>query len=206
MIRPPNRAGVVFSDAGDGDLRGAPSRRAFFSSVLGIPAEWATVKQVHGSVIERARSPGLIGEADGIWTTKANLPVAVFTADCLGVVLAAEGAKGVAHAGWRGAAQDVVGALFEEMAAAGFRPTSAAIGPGIGPCCFEVGDEVSARFPDSQSSTTWGTQSVDLARHITAGLGIDDVWSAGLCTMHDPGWFSHRRDHTKSRMAAVAWI
>jgi polyphenol oxidase len=206
MISPPGWGGIAFSEGADGDLRSA-APRVRFSAANGIESRWAEVNQVHGAKVIEAHSPGVAGEADALWTASAGLPVAIFTADCFGVVLQAEGAVGVAHAGWRGAAAGVVAKLGEEMARAGHQPVRAAIGPGIGPCCFEVGPEVSEKFPDEQESTTWGTASVDLAARLRADLPESvEVWSAGGCTRHQERWFSHRRTGSKDRMVSVGWI
>lgn len=205
MIRPPWE-GVAFSERSDGDLRNDPVRRAGAAAALGLAPGWAEVRQVHGNNVIRVDSPGPAGEADALWTTAAQLPVAVFTADCLGVVLISPGAAGVAHAGWRGAAGDVVGRLRDAMTAAGHEPRRAAIGPGIGPCCFEVGPEVADRFPSHITRTTWDTRSVDLPAAVRTGLDDLEIWSIGGCTMHEDRWFSHRSDATLQRLAAIGWV
>lgn len=206
MIRPPGPAGVAFSEGGDGDARLDPATRSVISAGLGISEEWATVTQVHGAVSVEVGSAGPAGEADALWTTRRRLPLAVFTADCFGVVLSADGAVGVAHAGWRGVDAGVVARLRAEMAAAGHQPSRAAVGPGIGPCCFEVGPEVAERFPGGQGHTTWGTTSVDLAAALAPQLQGVEVWSSGACTRHEEGWFSHRRDGTTRRLASIGWL
>lgn len=206
MNRPPGADGVAFTDEGEGDQRNDLTARSAMSSWLGISRRWATVRQVHGVRTVRATDPGELAEADGIWTNRPGLPLAVFTADCFGVVLYGGNAVGVAHAGWRGAAAGVVTALRREMTVHGHEPTTAAIGPGIGPCCFEVGPDVAERFPLDIRETTWGTQSVDLASAIRHELDGLDVWLAGACTMHDPGWYSHRQNRTPLRHATICWL
>lgn len=203
MIRFP---GAAFTEAVDGDQRSDPTSRSAVATALGIPAEWATVRQVHGARVVQAGGPGDLGEADALFTTRPSLPLAVFTADCAGVVVQAEGGVGVAHAGWRGAEAGVVPELVEAMKAAGLDPRSVLVGPSIGPCCFEVGSEVTARFPTAVSVTTWGTPSVDLHQVVVEQVGALEVSVVAGCTRHDPGWFSHRRDATPARMAAVAWL
>jgi len=108
--------------------------------------------------------------------------------------------------GWRGARAGVISRLREEMSEAGHAPTQAAVGPGIGPCCFEVGPEVLDQFTDDQSSTTWGTASVDLPSFAAGDLHGLQTWFSGACTRHDEGFFSHREDGTPRRMAALGWI
>ena len=82
----------------------------------------------------------------------------------------------------------------------------AAIGPAIGPCCYEVGPEVAAEFAGFTAITTWGTTSVDLIRVITAQLGGHQVWLSGMCTHHDERFHSYRRDGTDARQVAVGWL
>ncbi len=206
MIRPPGGDGVAFSQEADGDIRNDAGARQRLSRSLRVPADWATVQQVHGSQVARVERPGSAGPADALWTEVSGLPIAVFTADCLGVVLIAGSAVGVAHAGWRGARSGVVAALREEMAEAGHAPYAAFVGPGIAECCFEVGPEVSDLFPGHVSTTSWGTTSVDLAGYVTESLDDLEVWVSRSCTRHDPGWYSHRRDGTKRRLAALGWL
>lgn len=207
MIRPPGWDGVAFTDRSDGDLRGDPQAREAVSRSLGMSSEWATVRQVHGSRVVRVDGPGDAGEADGLWTSDSGLPVAVFTADCFGVVLMAPTAVGVAHAGWRGVVAGVVGSLRDAMTCANAPPVRAAVGPGIGPCCFEVGDDVAERFDSRHvGETTWGTTSVDLPGALGHGLAGLEVWASEGCTLHEEGWFSHRGDGTRRRMAAVGWL
>jgi hypothetical protein len=206
MIRPPGFRGVAYSSAGDGDLRNDPEARRQLSADIGIAREWATVRQVHGGLAIEAIGSGVLGEADAVYTIRPGLPAAVFTADCLGVAIEADQGVGIAHAGWRGVVAGVVENLRTAMNAAGRTPLRAAIGPGIGPCCFEVGPEVAERFPANTSTTTWGTASVDLPAAVASRLEGLEVWQAGTCTRCSEGFFSHRRDGTPARMAAIVWL
>ncbi|MFQ5522505.1 MAG: polyphenol oxidase family protein [Acidimicrobiia bacterium] len=206
MIRPPELEGVAFSEASEGDLRHDLRARTALSLELAIGPAWATVHQVHGSGVVRVEEPGQTGEADALWTTVSRLPIAVFTADCFGVVLIAEGAVGAAHCGWPGASEDVVGHLRAVMVAAGYAPRQAVLGPGIGPCCFEVGPEVAQLFPDEQATTSWGTTSVNLPAVIARQLDGVEISDVRRCTYHEPGWFSHRRNRDPERLAALGWL
>ena len=205
MIVPPGSTGVVFTDASDGDMRADRSARQRISSSAGIPGEWATVSQVHGDEVVRASSPKNHGEADALWTDVPGLPLAVFTADCLGVVAVASSAVGVAHAGWRGASKGVVKSLVDTIESNGHSVKQVLIGPAIGPCCFEVGPEVAQRFPGSLSETRWGTMSVDLISAVREQTTAGISW-VGECTRHAEGFLSHRRDQTPQRMATLAWL
>ncbi|MGH8875413.1 MAG: polyphenol oxidase family protein [Acidimicrobiia bacterium] len=208
MIRP--FPGAAFTAAPDGDLRGDQLARARVSELLGVPSRWATVEQVHGGKVVEATGPVSHGPADALFTTRPGLPLAVFSADCVTVVLTTEGeeppqAVGVAHAGWRGLAAGVIGNLRRGMLEAGAPPVRAAVSPSIGPCCFEVGPEVAALFPGPVRSTSWGAASVDLWALALRQLEGLEVWESGMCSHHQPGWFSHRRDATIARSAAIAW-
>lgn len=206
MIRPPLLHGAAFSQASDGDVRNDLDARSSLSEALGVSSSWATLHQVHGREVVRAGVSGEVGDADAVWTTERGLPVAVFTADCFGVIISAPTAVGVAHAGWRGAVAGVVEALRSEMVGSGHTPTTAAIGPGIGACCFEVGADVGEEFPADVAMTTWGTMSVDLARPILRQLDGLETWLSEECTYHDEDWFSHRRNGRRNRLATLAWM
>lgn len=207
MIRPPARSGVAFSEKSDGDLRGDSLARADGCAKLDISTEWVTLRQVHGGDVVHRDTPGDAGEADAAWTTTPRLPLVIFTADCFGVVMHAPGAVGVAHAGWRGVDSGVVEHLRTEMTRAGHTPTRAEVGPGIGPCCFEVGPEVAVRFERHvRTATTWGTVSVDLRALVASQLEGIDTWSVVSCTQHDPGWFSHRGSGTSQRLGTIGWL
>lgn len=206
MIRSAPWPGVAFTLAVDGDQRRQAAREAV-SAGLGISSEWATVRQVHGNRVVEATGSGLAeGEADAVFTKVAGLPVAVMTADCAAVVVGGESGVGVAHAGWRGAEAGVVACLVNEMRSAGVTLRWAAVGPFIGPCCFEVGPEVAARFPGQVTLSRGGDTSVDLGDALGEQLGDLPTWWSGRCTLHQSGCFSHRRNATIRRMAAIGWM
>lgn len=197
------RALTAFSEAADGDTRGDVAARHRIGSSLGISGDWAEVSQVHGADVVEVTAPGQRGSADALFTTVADLPLAIFTADCAGVVIEAETAVGIAHAGWRGAAAGVIASLRRRFDEGGHIVRRAVIGPHIRACCFEVGPEVAAHFPEHQSTTSWGTLSVDLAGALEQQLDGIEVVDFGGCTHHEDGWFSHRRDGDPRRLAAL---
>jgi polyphenol oxidase len=153
-------------------------------------------RQVHGTrVVVDAQG---IEEADGQVTTARGVAAVVLVADCLPIALVGRDAAGVVHAGWRGLAG---GVLEEGVAACG--AVAAAIGPGIGPCCYEVGDDVRAVFGTSEP--TLDLKAIARARLEAAGVG--EVHDCGLCTSCDAErFFSHRRDRgVTGRQAGLAW-
>lgn len=194
MISPAD--GVAFTTAADGDMRRDHAARAR----LGL-AEWATVRQVHGATVVDASGSGDHGEADGLFTTETDLALAVFTADCLGVVIHGPGRVAVVHAGWRGVASGVVPNAVARIGDV----RSVHIGPHIRPCCFEVGPEVSARFVGHLGRTRAGTTSVDLASAVAAQLPVEPG-IVDLCTRCGNDTFSHRGNGTSERLAALGWV
>ncbi|MEX2280471.1 MAG: polyphenol oxidase family protein [Acidimicrobiia bacterium] len=195
MISP--APGVMFTTAADGDMRRQPA----YMTRLRVVGDWATVRQVHGSKVVEVERPGDHGEADGLFTDVPGLPLAVFTADCLGIVLRGPSEVAVVHAGWRGLASGVieraVGMLGEV--------DSVFIGPHIRECCFEVGPEVAELFEGHLGRTTAGTVSVDLAGAAAARLPLQPE-VVDLCTKCGADTFSHRLNATDARMATVGWI
>lgn len=198
MISP--APGVAFTEEVDGDMLDAAAVRSV-SGALGIGSDWATVSQVHGAVITTADSPGTHGPADALVTTRSGVPVAVRTADCVGVVGHAPGKVGVAHAGWRGLAAGIL-ARFAGVMGDGARYY---VGPSIGPCCYEVGPELARLFPSHLGTTSSGARSVDLRAAALAALPYV-AWMDERCTMCDEGLPSHRRDGTRRRIAAIGWL
>ena len=202
MIRPPGFRGAAFTTAREGDMESG--HRWLVSRTLAIPEEWATADQVHGTEVLDVDRPGPAGRGDALTTSTIDLPLAVFTADCGAVILESESAVAVVHAGWRGAAAGVVARAARFLAPDG-GVRRAALGPTIGPCCFEVGEEVAAVFPAHIATTDWGATSVDLPGAIQAQIPNVDWWSADACTRCGEGWFSYRNDATSSRLAALGW-
>jgi polyphenol oxidase len=156
-------------------------------------------RQVHGTRVVVDAEGG--EEADGQITTRPGVAAIVLVADCLPVALAGPGAAGMLHAGWRGLSEGVLEAGV--AAVGGSEGAAAAIGPGIGPCCYEVGDDVRAVFGTTE-------RTLDLkavARERLHAAGVREVHDCGLCTACDAErFFSHRRDRgVTGRQAGLAW-
>lgn len=143
--------------AGSGDDPAAVATNSHrLASALGFrTADLARLRQVHGAevaVVERPGPPGWpIGEFDAAVTDRPDVVLLVLAADCVPVLLVdpERPAIGAVHAGWRGVAADAPGAAVRRMVEAfGSRPASlrAAIGPCIGPCCYEVDEPVAEAF------------------------------------------------------------
>lgn len=128
----------------------------------------------------------------------------VLVADCLPVALLGDRGLAMLHCGWRGLAGGIVEAASRKVGA-----RAAAIGPGIGPCCFEVGEEVEHAFGDLGPGLMNG-RNLDLpeaARRLLLRAGAETVAGAGICTSCDGRFFSHRRDRGRTgRQAGIAWL
>jgi YfiH family protein len=172
---------------------------------------FAQGRQVHGTEVLRVDG-GTRGtpDADGVATGQSGVAVMVLTADCLPIALATPTAVAMVHAGWRGLAGGVVEAGVRAVRELGGDdgPLSAAIGPGAGGCCYEVGDDVREALGAEPCGAPAPIDLKRLARARLAALGADVVHDVGLCTMcTDPSlFFSHRRDGpVTGRQGGVAW-
>jgi hypothetical protein len=155
-------------------------------------------RQVHSATVRRAR-PGERGApGDGLWTDAPALPLLALAADCMPIALARERGErpgiAVLHAGWRGLLTGVV----EAGAAALGGRQAAAIGPAIGPCCYEVGEEVAEPFRARFGHDVVHGRRLDLwtaAERALRDAGVEHVERVDLCTAcHPELFFSHRRD------------
>jgi hypothetical protein len=167
-------------------------------------------RQVHGATVRRAGATGEPG--DGLWTDTPGEPLLVFTADCLpvAIVRANGGPPAVAalHVGWRGLLAGIVGSAASTL---GRGELAAAIGPGIGPCCYEVGDEVASPYRERFGEDVVRDGRLDLwsaAERALRTAGVADVHRTDLCTSCNPELlFSHRRDRGRTgRQGMVAFV
>ena len=192
------------------------ARRWSVETTLGVMGtSWC--EQVHGTAVATVTEPGRTYAAtDALVTSLPRAPLAVLAADCVPVVLAGGDVVAAAHAGWRGLTGGVLQATVEAMRAAGARDVRAVLGPAIGPCCYEVGEDVAGRIaevaPTARAWTRDGTPSVDLpsaAQHVLEVAGVT-VERVGGCTYDDAArFFSYRRDggpgRDTGRHAALVW-
>ncbi len=183
------------------------------SDIPGMFARLGTLKQIHSAecVFAEGRS-GVLEQGDALLENTPGSVVAVKTADCIPLLLVDDEHRAVAavHAGWRGTAAGIAQRAVEAMGARfGTKPEAlmAAIGPGIGNCCFEVGPEVAAQFGRE------GRVHIDLAeenrKQLTeAGVTPGRIYASNLCTMCGAGEFhSFRRDREAAgRMYSFAGL
>jgi polyphenol oxidase len=206
-----------------GDERVAvDENRRRFEAALGVPTRY--LSQVHGTRVARlTHADWASSEADAAITTEPGLACTMMVADCLPVLFAAPGARGVgaAHAGWRGLAAGVLEATVQalcEAAACAPEDLVAWLGPCIGPRQFEVGADVREAFGPAAAghfverrradgTQRWLADLPSLARDRLRAAGVTQVSGGTWCTAGDPSrFFSFRRDRVTGRMAAAVWL
>jgi len=190
--------------------------RRLLCARLGVEPETATMPwQYHSAVVTKADGRGIVTpglefeRCDGLWTDQPGRALVTLAADCLPIALArVNGTPAVAalHVGWRGLLAGIVEAGANAL---GGGKLAAAIGPGIGACCYEVGDEVAAPFRDRFGEKVVLGRNLDLAEAAERALraaGCETVERVGLCTScEEELFFSHRRDRGRTgRQGIVA--
>jgi YfiH family protein len=217
----PGGAGALFTTRAHGNLstlRGEQPEhgrreRDRLCEVLGL--RWLCAsRQVHGTTVLRVRGEDGSGgealalDADGHATALRGMGVMVLVADCLPVLLASEGAVAALHAGWRGLAAGVLEEgvrAVEELG--GGSEIVALIGPGAGPCCYEVGEEVHAAFGGARRVGARNIDLAALAHERLAAAGVARVERVGICTICDTRLYSHRREGERAgRQAGIVWL
>lgn len=178
----------------------AANRRRLCDAVGAEADALAMPLQRHGATVAEAKAAERGKEkADALWSEQTGQPMLVLTADCLPVALArANGerpALALIHVGWRGLLTGVVSAAAEAL---GGSSLAAAIGPGIGPCCYAVGEDVAGPFRERFGAAIVDHGRLDLwtatERELRAA-GCVDVERVDLCSFcHPELFFSHRRD------------
>jgi len=214
-------ATVLFSGRDEGDLgqTGTTPGDEVLANRAAIVAACeldgiAVGTQVHGHTVRMAEpSHGYRVNptaADGQLTSVPGVGVGVHVADCLAIAIAGEGGVAILHGGWRGLAGGVVGEGVAALRALGVDgPLEAAIGPGVGGCCYETGAEVHEVFAGYGASDG---RRLDLGAIATAQLraaGVGSVHDVGVCTLCAPTGllFSHRRDGASTgRQGGFAWL
>ena len=191
--------GILTGDERD---RVVANRVRLCSAIRIDPGRVVIGRQVHATAIarhEQAQDPSLWPdpaadppELDGHIIDRSGLAALVFVADCLPIALAGPEGLSMLHCGWRGLAGGIVGS-----GAAAIDADAAAIGPGIGPCCYEVGEEVLAAFAPLGPGIADG-RMLDLkevARRLLERAGVTTVEDSGICTRCEgETFFSHRGD------------
>ncbi len=207
-----------------GDEKQAVDRnRSALLAALGRPeGALIAVKQVHGDlVVEVTSAASRTIEADGLVTRDRDAVVAVLVADCVPILIASRDGAAVAavHAGWRGTRARIAARAVERLGASGFAPDTltVALGPAIGPCCFEIGAEVEtelrAAYPNAgealrqhedgrRVADLWGLNRLAL---VEAGVRPERIDVLARCvSCEEQEFFSHRRDKGETGRQAGA--
>jgi len=195
------------------DVERVDENRRIVCAAIGADLEKLALNyQVHSARVLRARPASRGEHADGLWTDEPGLPVLAMSADCLPIVLARVDAEqravSVLHAGWKGLLAGIVDA---GVAALGDGALAAAIGPAIGPCCYEVGEEVAEPFRERFGGDVVRERHLDLwtsAERALRATGVERVDRFDRCTACEPEtFFSHRRDAGRTgRQGVIAYV
>ncbi len=201
-----------------------------------LPAEPKWLNQIHSNTVVDANvsMPGM--DADGSYTTQANVVSVVMTADCLPVLICDRNGKGVAaiHAGWRGLLDGILEqGVTKLLDAIHGKPQDLLIwlGPAIGPDRFEVGDEVRQAFLDKTPPKSsdylkiaqcfipsthetdvamkrkWLADIYQLAQVRLSAIGVENFFGGTYCTYKGNNrFYSYRREGKTGRMASLIWI
>ena len=172
--------------------------RRRLSEAVGVePERLALNRQVHGTTVNRAAAGERSRDGDGLWTDEPGVPMLAFTADCLPIALArVNGTPGLAllHAGRLGLLDGIVQAGVAALRG----PLTAIVGPGIGPCCYEVGEDILGAYRARFGPDVLEGRNLDLwtaAERVLREAGVDVVERLDVCTACEAGrFFSHRRD------------
>lgn len=215
---------------GDSDSNVIENYRRFFDAANITNESFVCGNQVHGvnvhvatkADLRKALEPGRVIEADGFVTKEANVPLVIFTADCVPVLLEDKENHviGAVHCGWKSTVADIEKEAIDKMTGLGAKPVniSAEIGPSIDRCCFEVGPEVieavNALLKEDSSylysKKENGKYMLDLRgvvkkRLLQLGLKEENIEDVGECTMCHPDlYFSHR--YTQGNRGSLATV
>ena len=189
---------------GDDPERVLENRGRLAATVGADPLRATMAWQQHGARVVEARPTGILTgtavfeQCDGLWSRERGQAMALVTADCLPVAVCRTEGEPVLcllHAGWRGLLAGIVAAGVRTL---GGGVLAAAIGPGIGPCCYEVGEEIAEPFRVAFGDDVARDGRLDLwtaTERALAAAGCEAVERTDLCTACDPErFFSHRRD------------
>ena len=173
------------------------NRRRLCASVGVEPERLALNRQVHGATVNRAEPGDRTRDGDGLWTDEPGVPMLAFSADCLPIAVArVNGSPGLAllHAGRLGLLHGIVQAGASALSGR----LAAIVGPGIGPCCYEVGEDILAAYRARFGPDVVRGRNLDLwtaAERVLHEAGVDAVERLDVCTACNADrFFSHRRD------------
>jgi YfiH family protein len=197
----------------------------------GVASGFATMKQVHGAQFARVDSAGAFGEADAMTTSVTGVGLCILTADCVPALFVAPSSRAVAaiHAGWRGTLAGIAVDALQALATAygtAAGDVYVALGPAIGPCCYEVdggiADDLAKRWRSAEVAIRRYTRNgqakaqLDLRRAnaamlIESGVAAERISLVGGCTCCESvEFFSYRRaadsaNVTGRQLSFIGW-
>jgi hypothetical protein len=163
----------------------------------------ASLTQVHSAVVVNSSTTGCAGEGDALITNRPGVALSIRTADCFPILLADPEHRAVAaiHAGWRGTEQGIVGRAIDAMCSdfdTSPGQIAAAIGPGIGACCYEVGEDVAQRF-GLKGAGHLDLAAINREQLTRAGVPASRIDTLAHCTRCESALFhSYRRDREQA--------
>jgi YfiH family protein len=194
----------------DKDTNVEENRRRLCAEVGADPASVAMNRQVHAATLHKAEAAARGRPGDGLWSDEPGVPMLKFTADCLPIALArTNGAPALAllHAGRLGLLEGIVEAGVATLGGS----VAAVIGPGIGPCCYEVGEDIRSDYRARFGDDVVRGRNLDLwtaAEQVLRTAGVEAVERLDLCTACNPDrFFSHRRDRgVTGRQGVIGYV
>ena len=218
MISSPLLGKIRTLTHGFGD-RAEPIPSVLKSAWDGPHPQW---KQVHGSqCVEVTTLQQECGEADGLYSRLPGVVLGVVTADCVPILMAHRSGNRIAsaHAGWRGTQSQIVSVLCEKLKDSGedLSEWVAALGPAIGPCCFEVEEKLVSTFrttfsdlpPSLVSPEFRKLDLITINEHLLTKAGVGNIDTMRICTYclrnedGTPVFSSYRRDGSGTRQLSL---
>lgn len=201
----------------DDDYDRVSENRGRLCAETGADATTAAMAyQEHGPNVTEARPKGVLAptefeRCDGLWSARPGQAMLLLTADCVPVALCrSHGDPGLAllHVGWKGL---LAGIVESGASALGGGDLAAAVGPAIGPCCYEVGEEVAAPYRERFGADVMRGRNLDLPLAVERALreaGVGSVEQTDICTAcHPELFFSHRRDNgVTGRQGVIGYV
>ena len=201
----------------DDDYDRVSENRSRLCAETGADATTAAMgHQVHGPTVKEARPKGILAPSDvercdGLWSDRKGQAMLLVTADCAPVALCrSDGKPGLAllHVGWKGLLAGIVASGASALGSGGL---AAAIGPAIGPCCYEVGEEVAAAYRERFGTDVVRGRNLNLPLAVARALdeaGIGSVEHTDICTAcHPELFFSHPRDNgITGRQGVIGYV
>lgn len=193
------------------DPQSVAANREFLSARLDLAAQPVWLEQVHGNEVVVVSGPQQqVPTADASVTTQQKLPLAILTADCLPIVIWDADCRQAAalHAGWRGLANGIIERVMRHFQG---KSVFVWIGPGIGPCHYQVDAAVRENFADGVAfkNNRSGHYQFDLVAEATrqfSQLGVSHIQHMQVCTACDERFYSYRRDGETGRFATLVWL